>query len=194
MNSLNKLSMKKTMILWMTVCLSIITGYAQKVQESQFIGEVVALTSDSTIINLEKKIPTIKSKSGISVRLTGFGAVKTHMHVEGNKAASRIKCTDNTIELLIRVADNNNDPTDCIRLFKFEQKKKERRAEMASVNTFGQASADNLNYIPFEGRKYGESSYLIRFKVTEPCELGVIVSNTGIEKDGQLIIRCLGVD
>lgn len=186
--------MKKTMILWMTVCLSILNGYAQKVQEPQFIGEVVVLISDSTAISLEKKIPTIKSKSGISVRLTGFGAVKTHMHVEGSKAISRIKRTDNSIELLIRVADNNNDPTDCIRLFKFEQKKKERRAEMASVNTFGQASADNLNYIPFEGRKYGDSSYLIRFDVTEPCELGVIVNHSEAEKDGQLIIRCLGID
>ena len=120
--------------------------------------------------------------------------IESHMHVEGSKAISRIKRTDNSIELLIRVADNNNEPTDCIRLFKFEQKKKERRAEMASVNTFGQASADNLNYIPFEGRKYGDSSYLIRFDVTEPCELGVIVNHSGAEKDGQLIIRCLGID
>jgi len=186
--------MKKTLFVGLAMCMIALTSMAQNVQEPQFIGDVQVLTSDSTVLNLEKKTGAYKSKAGISMKLTGFGSVKTRLHVEGDKATTRITLKDHKVILLVRAANNNSDPSDFISVFKFEQKKKERRAEMASVNTFGGSSTNNFNYIPYNAKKFGESSYLLYLDITEPCEMGVMVSNPDENVDKQLIVRCLGID
>ncbi len=63
--------------------------------------------------------------------------------------------------LIVRVADNSENPAKQIQILPLEKKKKERQYEFAEVKD-GTASMV-ANAMPFTGEKYGESSYLIRF-------------------------------
>lgn len=63
--------------------------------------------------------------------------------------------------LIVRVADNSENPAKLIQILPLEKKKKERQYEFAEVKD-GSASVV-ANALPFTAEKYGESSYLLRF-------------------------------
>ena len=185
--------MKKVLFLAALVCMSICV-YAQQIAEPQFVGEVLLVKSETSAIPLEKKTATVKTKAGASVYLTGIGSVKSRIHVEGVASSVRCSQADGPIVLIVRAANNENDPNSFIRVFKFEQKKKERRAELAKLNTLGGSSDNNFDYIEYVGEKYGEKSYKLTLNQVEPCEIGVIISNPDKVDEKQMIVRCLGVD
>ena len=185
--------MKKVLFLAALVCMSICV-YAQQIAEPQFVGEVLLVKSETSAIPLEKKTAIVKTKAGASVYLTGIGSVKSRIHVEGNSSSVRCSQVDGPIVLIVRAANNENDPNSFIRVFKFEQKKKERRAELAKLNTLGGSSDNNFDYIEYVGEKYGEKSYKLTLNQVEPCEIGVIISNPDKVDEKQMIVRCLGVD
>ncbi|MDO4756224.1 MAG: hypothetical protein Q4A54_07770, partial [Parabacteroides sp.] len=146
--------MKRIMLLAAFICMSLCM-YAQQINEPQFIGEVLLVKSNSTAIPLEKMSATIKTKAGASVYLTGIGSIKSRIHVNG--AQSKVRCSqaDGPIVLIVRAANNENDPNSFIRVFNFEQKSNERRAEMSKVNTFAGSSDNNFSYIEYNAEKYG---------------------------------------
>ena len=168
--------------------------YAQQIAEPQFVGEVLLVKSETTAIPLEKKTATVKTKAGASVYLTGIGSVKSRIHVEGMSSTVRYSQADGPIVLIVRAANNENDPSSFIRVFRFEQKKKERRAELAKLNTLGGSSDNNFDYIEYVGEKYGEKSYKLTLSHVEPCEIGVLISNPDKVDEKQMIVRCLGID
>ena len=63
--------------------------------------------------------------------------------------------------LIVRVADNSENPTKLIQILPLEKKKKERQYEFAEVKD--DSATVLANALPFTGEKYGESSYLLRF-------------------------------
>ena len=185
--------MKKFLFFVTLVCISICT-YAQQIAEPQFIGEVLLVKSETAGVPLEKMTATVKTKAGASLYLTGIGSVKSRIHVEGSESKVRCSQADGPIVLIVRAANNENDPSTFIRVFKFEKKKNQRRAEMSKVNTFGGASDNNFDYIEYVGEKYGEKSYKLTLSQLEPCEIGVIISNPDKVDEKQMIVRCLGID
>lgn len=185
--------MKKVLFLAALVCMSI-CAYAQQIAEPQFVGEVLLVKSETSAVPLEKKTATVKTKAGASLYLTGIGSVKSRLHVEGANSAVRCSQADGPIVLIVRAANNENDPNSFIRVFRFEQKKKERRAELAKSNTLGGSSNNNFDYIEYVGEKYGEKSYKLTLSQVEPCEIGVIISNPDKVDEKQMIVRCLGID
>lgn len=185
--------MKKILLIGVLACIAICVK-AQQIAEPQFVGEVVLVKSETTAIPLEKKTATVKTKAGASVYLTGIGSVKSRLHVDGVKSSVRCSQADGPIVLIVRAANNENDPNSFIRVFKFEQKKKERRAELAKVNTLGGSSDNNFDFIEYVGEKYGEKSYKLTLSQVEPCEIGVLISNPDKVDEKQMIVRCLGID
>jgi len=185
--------MKKVLFLAALVCMSI-CAYAQQIAEPQFVGEVLLVKSETSAVPLEKKTAIVKTKAGASLYLTGIGSVKSRLHVEGATSAVRCLQADGPIVLIVRAANNENDPNSFIRVFRFEQKKKERRAELAKSNTLGGSSNNNFDYIEYVGEKYGEKSYKLTLSQVEPCEIGVIISNPDKVDEKQMIVRCLGID
>jgi len=123
--------MKKILFVAVLFCMSI-CAYAQQIAEPQFVGEVLLVKSETSAVPLEKKTAIVKTKAGASVYLTGIGSVKSRIHVEGSTSVVRCSQGDGPIVLIVRAANNENDPSSFIRVFKFEQKKKERRAELVS--------------------------------------------------------------
>ena len=185
--------MKKILFIAALICMSI-CAYAQQIAEPQFVGEVLLVKSETSAIPLEKMTASVKTKAGASVYLTGIGSVKSRIHVEGLESKVRCSQADGPIVLIVRAANNENDPNSFIRVFKFEQKKKERRAELSKINTFGGASDNNFDFIEYVGEKYGEKSYKLTLSQVEPCEIGVLISNPDKVDEKQIIVRCLGID
>lgn len=82
-----------------------------------------------------------------------------------------------------------------IRIFKFETKKKYRKAVISEVGTFSGAKGNDLEYVDFEAKKYGQSSYYLSITNTlEPGEYGIIVTNPNNKDEKQIVVSCFGID
>ncbi len=185
--------MKKiTLILLTFICLH--ANAQVSIAEPEFIGQIIALTTDSTGILLGKESGQVKTKAGASVYLTGIGSVKTRITLEGAKAKVQLPKADE-IRLVIRCVDNQSDPLSIISVTSFEVKKDQRRAEIAKANTFGGSSSNTMDTIDFNAKKYGESSYLVVLSNLQAGEYGIMVSNPNAQDEkNSLMMNCFGVE
>lgn len=166
---------------------------AQNIEEPDFVGESIYLTPENTTVPLEKNITQSRSVASTGLILTGFGKYRTQLQIEGCCASTKISKKNNNIRLIIKAVDNNTDPFSIIKVFKFEQKKKFRRAEVASVNSFGSAKSNNLEYVSFIGKKFGKSSYLISISPKEVGEYGITVSNPNAIDEKSIVVSSFAI-
>ena len=151
-------------------------SYAQEtVTEPDFIGEVLVLNPDNSTTPLEK------------------ATVKIKTNVDGPSAQVRLHQGDD-FKLIVRAVDNNTDPMSIINIFQFETGKKVRKAELSSLSTFGGASSNNLELLPYTAKKYGESSYLITLKEKPVGEYGITVRNPNSLDEKNIIVASFGID
>lgn len=73
------------------------------------------------------------------------------------------------VRLLIKGEKNDTDPMDSYRIVRFKTSKKERRIQWIEFESslIGTNETKNAGYIQFEGRKYGEQSYLLHIPASE---------------------------
>ncbi len=64
---------------------------------------------------------------------------------------------------------------------------------IAAAGTFNTTSND-MEYLPFEAKKYGESSYLLTFEQRPAGEYGVIISNPNNVDEKMVIVSTFGID
>lgn len=162
--------------------------------EPEFIGEtnLLCITANDTIsMPLEKSSAKIKSKAGASVYLTGIGSVKTRIHVDGVSSTCVAK-PDCKYRLIVKAANNNQDPNSFIQLVKFVVKGDERRCEIGKVNTFGGTSSGTEQQVDYQAKKYGESSYLLAIE-PKAGEYGVMMSNPDSRDEKRLLVYCFTV-
>jgi len=169
--------MKKIIILFSLLLLINYTFAQNAPKEPDFVGEAFILKANGEIFELEKETVQFKTKVGVSVFLVGIGKMKTKIQID-NCCSGAVYSPDNEIQIVVKAINNETDPLSIIKIFKFKQKKKKRLAELSSVGTFSGGSSNNLNYLKFRGKKYGEKSYLLTIKKYERgSEYGIIVSN-----------------
>lgn len=182
----------KKIILGLMFLATIAVSAQEQVEEPTFVGEAFVIDSNNTIVDLEKEQVQWKTRAGASVYLTGIGKVKTKIQVPGCCSGVNINA-NGEIRLVVRAVDNETDPLSIIQVFKFDQKKKKRLAELASVGTFSGGSSNNLEYLKYKAEKYGESSYLLIIKNYEKgAEYGVIVNNPNALDQRQTIVSTFG--
>lgn len=186
--------MKKiTTLLFLFTCLLCGSIHAQETApEPDFVGECFYLKNDGSTMKLEKSRTVARTKANAGIFIAGIGKVKTEIHIETPKSTSRIKGSN--IKLIVKAVDNLSDPMSIISIFKFEEKKKYRRAEVASAGTFSGSTGNDMDYIDFEAKKYGESSYLLSIENLKPGEYGIIVTNPNTKDEKQIIVSCFGID
>jgi len=163
------------------------------VKEPDFIGEAFILKADSTSLKLEKETVKIKTKAGASMYIVGIGKVKSKIEVDGCCSNSRTS-SNNDLKIVVKSVDNLTDPLSIISLFKFDDKKKVRKAELSSAGTFSGGSNNNLDYVEFVGEKFGESSYLITITSIDIGDYGKIVRNPNSLDEKSTIVSTFGVD
>lgn len=171
------------MILGILFCLN---GIAQnQVTEPDFVGEVLAVLKDNTVIPLEK--------ANVQVKVTDqlMGPTKK-LYVPGKSSPVRLKA--GKIQLIVRAVDNNTDPVSIIRVFSLSGKKT-RTATIAKQNELtGKISDNQYKYVSFIGKKYGTSSYLLTIDNITSGEYGITVNNPNSVDEKMLIVSCFGVD
>ena len=147
---------------------------------------------DGTTKRLEKQNTRIKT--GGSVYVAGFAVnkTKTKVLIEGGAAGVRFR-SDEPLQLIARAKDNNSDPMSIVRVFRMKSNKKQRSAVIAAAGTFNTTSND-MEYLPFEAKKYGESSYLLTFEQRPAGEYGVIISNPNNVDEKMVIVSTFGID
>lgn len=184
--------MKKKLLSILAFGALFVAVQAQKIEEPEFVGESILVKADNTATPLEKQLSQSRTVASTGLILSGIGKVRQQIQIEG--CCANVKFGKNEdVKFIIRNVDNNSDPLSIIRVFKFELKKKFRRAEMASVNNFGATKTNNLDYITFTGKKYGTSSYIIKLSAMEPGEYGIIVSNPNALDEKQTVVSTFAV-
>lgn len=151
---------------------------AQNVNEPEFIGQVVALNSDNTVVTLEKESASMKAKS------SNFGLIpvpgsslldKTKMLLTVKGKTSKTVLPKGTLKFILRADNNNRDPKDMLGIFQFDVAKKERRYKMSEVGIInGYQSKTDTNTVDYDAVKYGTSSYLITIKDVAPGQYAII--------------------
>ena len=169
-----------------------LTANAQKIKEADFSGNVRAFLPDSTIVQLDKTNVQVKTKATGSKIWWGIGSSKAFIEVPGNEAKAQFK-SDSGFQLIVKVSDNNIDPSSVVMLFKMEVKGKNRRGQMGKVNNFMGNSVQGFEQINYEGKKFGKSSYIIDPGTLPEGNYGVVVLNPDKPNDTNLIVYSFDV-
>ncbi|MDR0874267.1 MAG: hypothetical protein LBN27_12525 [Prevotellaceae bacterium] len=182
--------MKKIAFILLTVMFFASLSAQTTVKEPEFAGEIVLLNSDSTTTLLEKSTVQIKINSA-AIQLTGFGSAKEKLTIAG--CCASVRTHSGRIQLIVRAVDNISDPMSIIQIIKFDVSKKARKTELASVSAFG-ASSNNMQLLPFTGKKYGTASYLLITANAEKGEYGVIVRNPNSRDEKTTVVSTFAID
>lgn len=162
--------MKKTIFAFFVMCFSIM-GYSQNIQEPEFIGAVIAVWNDTSYLPTTKAFGELRS--GTSWKYNSWNA--TSLYVDGVTAECKLSAGTN--RFIAKVDDNKYDPTSILTVFRFDTKRGQRIAVLSLDNSGTiMASKTISDYkIMFEGKKYGESSYLIQVDL-KPGEYGIVIT------------------
>ncbi len=187
--------MKKCFLLLIAL-VSMVSANAQTLgkYEPEFIGETNLLcisNGDTTCIPTEKKVAVIKAKAGASLYLTGIGSVKSRVQVDGHTSTC-VGTGASVYRLVVKAADNRQDPNSFIQIMKFEVKGNKRRCVIAKVNTFGGSQSGTETLLDFQAKKYGESAYILNIPA-EPGEYGLTVSNPENKTEKNLTVYCFTI-
>lgn len=162
--------------------------------EPEFIGEtnLLCITGTDTIcIATEKKMGVVKAKAGASLYLIGIGSVKSRIQVDG-ATSNCVGSSTNDYRLIVKAANNNQDPNSFIQILKFEVNGNKRRCVIAKSNTFGGSQAGAEEVVTFQGKKYGSSAYLLNIP-SNPGEYGVIVTDPNNKTEKNMTVYCYSI-
>ena len=166
---------------------------AQEIPEPDFVGEAILVRANQDVVPLDKSTSQNRSVASTGLIMTGIGKVRTQIQIDGCCSSVKVKKNEK-VQFIIKNVDNQTDPMSIIRIFKFEPKKNVRRAELSSVSSLGGAAkSNNLAYVPFKGKKYGTSSYLITLDKQEIGEYGIIISNPNSLDEKSVIVSSFAI-
>lgn len=168
------------------------TLIAQNIDEPEFVGETILVKQDNTTFPLEKTLAQNRTVASTGLILSGIGKVRSQIQIDGCCANLKVSKSE-ALKLIVRNVDNQTDPLAIIQIFKFEVKKKYRRAELASYSSLGSAKSNNLQYVSFTGKKYGTSSYILTLGSLEPGEYGITISNPNALDQKQTVVSSFAV-
>ena len=172
--------MKK--LLFITLLFSCIALNAQiRIEEPEFSGNVVFVNdSIGDGIKLEIQTASIKTNSNGAayVPVVGLFAGKATSKNAIQGTASTVQIDKRTkVQFIIKVSDNSVDPVTVINIFKLKVEKNKRTLDVASASALGSSKSGDITYLPFQGKKYGKSSYLLTIENIEPGEYAITLAN-----------------
>ena len=160
--------------------------------EPDFEGEVMGVFPNGSAKKLEKH--NVQLRTGGSVYVAGFAVnkAKTKVIIDGGRAGVRFRVGE-PLSLVVRAKDNKADPMSIVRVFRLKANKKQRSAVIAAAGTFT-VTSNQMDYLPFTAKKYGESSYQLTFDQTPVGEYGIIVSNPNNVDEKMVIVSTFAID
>lgn len=161
--------------------------------EPKWVGSASALTidGDTVALPLEKANVQVKTSSSAGVILLGIGNTRKKCVIKGGRSTVQLS-PDKPIQIIVRCKENDQDPSTFIQVIKFEEKKKERKAELANVNWLGNVTEGDMNIIPYDADAYGKSSYLLTIPAQEG-EFGIRILNPNEVDEKVPLFQCFVV-
>ena len=145
-------------------------GHSQEIPEPEFIGEVYIV--DTTL----KQYRPLPKERAQKRTVNAFNSITNRLILSEKKAPTEYP-SGRTYALIIKAENNLYDPRSLFQVFKFNINfSDERYVELGSGTVGGYINQMNSNtkaFLPFVGKKYGESSYILYIDV-RPGEYGVI--------------------
>lgn len=168
--------MKKRLFL-AVFALGVFATYAQTIPEPEFIGEAYLVNLDNPMY---RKLP---KERGI-VRATNFMGNFTKRIILSEGSPLQISDRIN-IGVIIKMDNNSYDPVSVFQVFKLPiNGYRQRVIELSRISTGSYLAVGEGNvksYVDFTAEKYGESSYLLRFPISEG-HYGIITGDIDEEK------------
>lgn len=127
---------------------------------------------------LEKQKAASASKADIGAALFGVSKAKGMNTVTGVQSPVRASGGDE-LAFIVKVKENDRDPVEVINIFRLEiDTKKERRTIVTGTVNFNQSTAADIDFIPFQALKYGQSSYLVQVSELPPGEYAITLDGS----------------
>lgn len=162
--------------------------------EPKWIGEVNVVSvqeADTVITPAEKANVRVKTSSSAGRLIVGIGNTRQKVVIKGGRSTVQLPPQEDVV-LVVKCKDNDSDPSSFIQIVKFEEKKKERKTELANVNWVGNVTEGNMELVPYEADKYGKSSYILKMPAGDG-EYGVRVLNPNDKDEKVTIFYCFGI-
>ena len=185
--------MKRTFLLLLLVAILGVVSVSAQQFEPKWSGSVLALKVDGDTIAIPTEKANVKLKTTHSAGrlLVGIGNTRQKAIIKGGQSTTQLSPNE-PVMLIVKCKDNESDPTSFIQIIKFEEKKKERRTELANVNWLGTVSEGNMTIVPYEADTYGKSSYILIMQPQEG-EYGVRILNPNETDEKVVIFQCFGI-
>ena len=180
------------LILFMALAFCGVVAMAQRF-EPKWVGEVAVLdcSEDTVMIPTEKANVQVKTSNSAGRILFDIGNVRRKIIVKGGRSTTQLRAGE-PIYLVVKCKDNETDPSGFIQVVRFEEKKKERRSELAKVNWLDNVTQGNMDFVPYTADAYGRRSYLLCIEPQEG-EFGVRILNPDEVDEKMPIFYCFGV-
>lgn len=135
-------------------------------------GMIGAATAGSVggVINGIRVASTAGSVASAAGTVSGLaGSSGMDVIFKGGHSNYVLKSDDKNVRLLIKGESNEYDPMDVYRIVRFTASKKERRIQWVEFESalIGSEETKKAGYVQFEGKKYGEKSYLLTIPASE---------------------------
>ena len=147
----------------------------------EFMNQLYYVADSNKLSDLEKTEAEMKSKT----KLGGFGGYSTAYIMEGSN--SKVQIGNQQPSFVIRMDGMMMDPTQMIRLYRFEKKDKNRESVISKGGMMGKGNSQNQDGIKFNVKKTDKGVYwLIPEDTLIPGEYGFInmMSSTGSSGKG----------
>lgn len=158
--------------------------------EPEFNNHSCILNADSTttLLPLERVIIKNKHTHWGMIPIPGtdvFDKHRTYLVLADGKSSLTIK--PGTVNIILKVKDNNDDPRTSLGLMKMQEFDDKRQTEWMSFDMLKGAKLDYMGDNNYKVRKFGKSSYLITFENLKPGQYALGV------KDGS-VLATFGVE
>lgn len=148
------------------------------VPEPEFTGIILLVKPDGQAEQLEKQRAASASKADVGAALFGISKAKGMNTVNGIQSPVRVAGGEK-LALIVKVKENDRDPAEVINFFRLEEDaKKERRTIVTGTVNFNQSTAADIDFIPFQASKYGQSSYLVQVSDLPPGEYAITLDGS----------------
>lgn len=157
--------------------------YSQSIEidEPEFAGNIVYV--NDTIgqgKKLEQQTASSKASANAASYIPGarlFAGKSTYKSVVNGCCSPVVIDHKTNIRFIVKMVDNSYDPTTIINIFELKREKNKRTVELASSNTWGTTKSGDIEFVAFNGTKYGGSSYLIEIPYIESGEYAITLSD-----------------
>lgn len=153
---------------------------AAQTLEPEFIGQVVLLNTDSTTTLLSKETTEVKagsSKFGL-IPIPGSGLLdKTKMRLILKGGESKTLLNKGRLTFIVRVENNDKEPTTTFSVLQFDVKKNKRQFDLAESGMLTGTKTTSLQSVPFQAAKYGENSYIVVIEDVKPGQYAFLIDD-----------------